>query len=113
MICDRGDVAVVPFPFVEMKAEKRRPALVLSSAAFNRSNGHSIFAMITTAARSIWASDISISDLKSAGLNRPCVLRWKVFTLPNEIILRRAGRLGAKKGVAARKIAWTTLGGRG
>jgi hypothetical protein len=28
-----------------------------------------------------------------AGLRRPCVVRWKLFTLPNEIILKRAGRL--------------------
>ena len=30
MICDVGDVVVVPFPFVDVAAEKRRPSLILS-----------------------------------------------------------------------------------
>jgi hypothetical protein len=52
--------------------------------------------MITAAVRSRWPSDVQISDLAAAGLNRACVLGWKVFTLPNEIILRRAGALSAE-----------------
>jgi mRNA interferase MazF len=93
VICDFGDVVVVPFPFVDIAADKRRPSVVVSHSVFNGSHGHSICAMITTAARSKWPSDIAITDLKSAGLNRPCVVRWKLFTLPNELILRRAGGL--------------------
>ncbi len=96
MICDFGDVIVVPFPFVDVAAEKRRPSLVLSHRTFNTSHGHSICAMITTGARSKWPSDVAIEDLQLAGLNRPCVIRLKLFTLPNDTILRRAGHLGAR-----------------
>jgi mRNA interferase MazF len=94
VICDAGDVVVVPFPFIDIVAQKRRPSVILSRRAFNQSNRHSICAMITTAARSRWPTDIAIDDLSTAGLQRPCVVRWKVFTLPNDIILKRAGRLG-------------------
>jgi mRNA-degrading endonuclease toxin of MazEF toxin-antitoxin module len=94
VICDFGDVVVVPFPFVNIAAEKRRPSLILSRQTFNEDHGHSICAMITTAARSDWPSDVEIRDLASAGLPRSCVIRWKLFTLPNAIILRRAGMLG-------------------
>lgn len=108
MICDLGDVIVVSFPFVDVAAEKRRPSLVLSRKSFNQANGHSICAMITTAARTRWQSDVDIDDLRAAGLRRPCVVRWKLFTLPNEIILKRAGAMGAldrdKIVAAARKI---------
>ncbi len=96
MICDFGDIVVVPFPFVDHAAEKRRPSLVLSHSDFNDSHGHSICAMITTAARTKWPSDIAIENLKPAGLQYPCVVRWKLFTLPNGIILRRAGRLASR-----------------
>jgi mRNA interferase MazF len=96
VICDFGDVVVVPFPFVDIAADKRRPSLVLSRATFNQAHGHSICAMITTAARSEWRSDVAIEDLKPAGLNRPCVIRWKLFTLPNDLILRRAGKLASR-----------------
>ena len=96
MICDFGDVAVVPFPFVDVSAEKRRPSVILSHASFNSAHGHSVFAMITTASASQWPSDIRIEDFKKAGLNRPCVVRWKLFTLPNEFILKRAGALAER-----------------
>ena len=35
MTCDPLDVVAVPFPFTERPAVKRRPALAVSSAAFN------------------------------------------------------------------------------
>jgi hypothetical protein len=50
--------------------------------------------MITTAGRTNWPSDITIADLRTAGLPRPCVVRFKLFTLPNAIIVRLAGTLG-------------------
>ena len=93
MICDRGDVVVVPFPFVDIAGEKRRPSVVMSRRDFNDANGHSICAMVTTAAQTKWPSDIAIIDLPAAGLPRACVVRFKLFTLPNSIILRRAGAL--------------------
>jgi len=93
VICDFGDVVVVPFPFVDVAAQKRRPALVLSRAGFNTAHRHSICTMITSAAGSKWPSDIAILGLAEAGLNRPCFIRWKVFTLPNNFIIRRAGTL--------------------
>jgi len=93
VICERGDIVVLPFPFVDVAAEKRRPSLILSHEKFNRANEHSICAMITTASRTTWPSDVAIADLKSAGLPRPCVVRFKLFTLPNAVILRKAGAL--------------------
>ena len=96
MVCNLGDVVVLPFPFVDVAGEKRRPSVVLSRQDFNRSNGHSICAMITTANRTNWPGDIAIVDLAAAGLPRPCVVRFKLFTLPNAIILRRAGTLAAR-----------------
>jgi len=52
--------------------------------------------MITTAARSKWPSDIAIENVKIAGLPRACVIRWKLFTLPNDVILKQAGKLAAR-----------------
>jgi mRNA interferase MazF len=92
VICDRWDVVVVPFPFSDRAAEKRRPALVLSSTAFNRA-GHSVLAMITTRGHHPWPGDCNLEDLDDAGLPLPCIVRLKLFTLDNRIILRRLGRL--------------------
>ncbi len=95
MIFDRFQTAVVPFPFAEQALLKRRPAVVVSSRGFNSANGSTLVAMVTTAKATRWPSDIALTDLEIAGLKVPCILRWRLTTLPNELILRALGRLGA------------------
>lgn len=92
MICDVWDVVVVPFPFSDRAAVKRRPALVLSRKSFNAA-GHTVLAMITTQAHRPWPGDTGIHDLSAAGLPTPCIVRLKAFTLDNRLILRRIGAL--------------------
>jgi mRNA interferase MazF len=92
VICEPWDVAVVPFPFSERPGSKRRPALVLSRRAFN-SAGHTVLAMITTRAHRAWPGDVEIQGLEPAGLPLLCIVRMKVFTLDNRLLLRRIGSL--------------------
>ena len=104
MIFEAFDVVIVPFPFTDRSAEKRRPALVLSdSEAFNRSAGHLVLAMITSAQNSRWPLDVPIAEPAAAGLSSPSIVRMKLFTLDTRLILRKAGALGLgdRKTVAA------------
>ena len=91
------DIVVVPFPFVDSQATKKRPAIILSSNQhFNADTGHSIMAMITSARNSSWPHDINITDLTNAGLPKPSVIRMKLFTLDHRLILEHIGTLSAK-----------------
>lgn len=91
------DVVVVPFPFTDRSTTKRRPALVLSNTkSFNKKVGQSVLAMITSARNSNWPLDTEIEDLDSAGLSSASIIRMKLFTLDNQLILRKAGCLAAK-----------------
>jgi mRNA interferase MazF len=88
------DVVVVPFPFTERSTMKRRPALVLSdSTAFNTQAGHVVLAMITSAKNSDWPLDVEITDLDSAGLPASSVVRMKLFTLDQQLVIRKVGLL--------------------
>lgn len=96
MAYERLDVVVVPFPFTDSAASKRRPALVISNAeAFNQPVGHSVLAMITSAGNAAWPLDVTISDGNAAGLTAASLVRMKLFTLDDRFILRRLGRLAA------------------
>ena len=95
------DVVVVPFPFSERRAAKRRPALVVSSARFNEAHGQAILAMITSTAGE-WPSDVALRGWREAGLNVPCKVRLKLFTLDHTLIVRRLGALSKRDGTAAR-----------
>jgi mRNA interferase MazF len=74
---------------------KRRPALALSAAPWNAASGHVMAAMTTSGARSGWPGDVALSDLAAAGPEAACVVRGKLFTIPAELVARRAGALGA------------------
>ncbi len=94
MTCETWDVVVVPFPFTDSPASKRRPALVLSSQAFNHGAGHSLMAQITKAKQSSWPGDFRIQNA-DAGLPDECIVRMKLFTMDNRLIQKRIGRLSA------------------
>lgn len=97
MICEAFDVVVVPFPFTDRATSKRRPVLVLSDRAlFNARIGHAVLAMITSATHSDWPLDVRVTDLKAAGLPSTSVVRMKLFTLDQQLIVRKAGSLAPK-----------------
>jgi mRNA interferase MazF len=110
-IFEQFEIAVVPFPFVDVPKTKPRPALILSVRPFNRQNGHTLLAMITTAQRTRWPSDYPIQDLQPTGLRVACVVRWKLFTLDNRALQRRIGRLGERDTQGCRAALASILDG--
>lgn len=110
-----GDVVAVPFPYTDALAEKRRPAVVVSSAVLERDHGLVWLAMITSSKG--WQGDVPISDLKAAGLPVSCVVRpAKIATVSVERIHRKLGRLRPAdwKGVRESLGRYTSLrAGRG
>jgi len=87
------DVLVVPFPFTDSAAVKRRPALVLSAEPFQDRVGHLVLAMITSHENRGWPLDVEISDPRAAGLPHASVVRMKLLTLDERFVLRKSGRL--------------------
>ena len=101
MTCEPFDVVVVPFPFTDREAERRRPALIISSPDFNATHDQSILAMITSAGGE-WPSDVAIRGWREAGLSVPCKVRLKLFTLDHALIVRKAGALSERDAEAVR-----------
>ena len=91
------ELIVVPFPFTDRTTTKKRPALVISNAVtFNKSTNKSVMAMITTATHSPWALDVSITDGLSAGLKAKSIVRMKLFTLDDALVIKKIGKLSSK-----------------
>ena len=91
--CNPFDVVVVPFPFTDRSADKRRPALVLSDKVFQSKIGHLVLAMITSSENPAWLFDVEIENLESAGLPAPSKVRMKLFTLNESLMIRKIGIL--------------------
>jgi mRNA interferase MazF len=89
-------VVTVPFPFTDKDFTKKRPALIVSQEEYQKYTHHCILAMITSAKQSQWKHDIIIHDIKDAGLPGPSIIRAKLFTLDERLILRALGELSEK-----------------
>ena len=96
MIFKAFDVVVVPFPFTDRDASKRRPALVISNALFNQQHDQLVLAMITTTTDSVWPSDVSLTHWQEVGLKVACHFRLKLFTLDQNLVLKTLGRLSSQ-----------------
>lgn len=68
---------------------------MVSRRAFNL-NGHTVMAMITTAAHNPWPGDTAVTGHRAAGLHAACTVRLKLFTLDNRLILKTVGRLSVR-----------------
>jgi mRNA interferase MazF len=104
---DPFDIVVVPFPYADRLAEKRRPALVISN---RRLAAHDLVwvAMITSADNAPWGSDVAIGGLVRAGLPAPSMVRpAKIACIEPARIDRRIGRLDKAE---ARKVAQRVRG---
>ena len=108
MIFKPWDVVVVPFPFVDKKVSKPRPAVVLSNIDFNI-KGLVILSMITTAEKTSHAFDMVIRDLETTGLPLPSVVRWKIFSLDLPLIKKKIGYLSKTDREEGKKPLQTIL----
>ena len=98
-----GDVVLVRFPFADLAAAKKRPALVLARSARSPRNRLAILAMITSQVESLaLPGDVLLSEWRAAGLLHPSLLRiGKVATVDEELIEKKIGRLASSDHAAA------------
>ncbi len=92
MAYSRGDVVLVPFPFVDLKSTKARPALVVNDPSYEISSGNLILVMITSQAKK-FITDYTLADWAAAGLRKPSVVRIKIATISTALVLLKVGQI--------------------
>lgn len=91
------DIVVVPFPYADRLAEKRRPAVVVNAPLLERQHGLVWLVMVTSAENRRWEGDVAVSDLEMAGLPAASVVRAaKIAAADSDRVLRRIGKLAVK-----------------
>ena len=100
-----GEVALVRFPFTEVAAAKKRPALVLARTTRSPRHRLSTVAMITSQVEALKLDgDVLLTDWKAAGLLHPSLLRLvKVATVDEGLVDKTIGRLSARASAAPRQ----------
>lgn len=66
-----GDLVLVPFPFTDQSTTKRRPAVVVSSAAYHRERPDLVILAVTSQLRPLaGVGEAAINRCKEAGMLR-------------------------------------------
>lgn len=92
-VYNRGDVVLVGFVFSDESGKKLRPAVVISSAAYNRARQEVIVAAITSNVRRRFFGDYLIADWKGAGLLFPSLVAGIFRTIKRTMIDRKLGSM--------------------
>jgi len=89
-----GDIVLVPFPFTDQSSFKKRPAVVVSSPAYNRDRPDIIILAVTSQmAAPPQIGSFLIKDWQAAGLLMPSVAKPIVTTLQKSLVTQKLGRL--------------------
>jgi mRNA interferase MazF len=108
---DFGDVVLVAFPFTNLQATKKRPAVIISRQIYQQNRPDVILMAITSQIRQpLTTGEAILQDWQAAGLAKPSVLKPLLATLEQSQIVKVMGRLSITDREALRKVLQTILG---
>ena len=92
---EQGDIVLIPVPFTDLTAQKRRPVIVISNARYHRRTADMIVvAMTSNPAPVPYSFILTSADLTRGELNRPGTVRVdRVYTLAQSLATRIFGRV--------------------
>ena len=98
-----GDVVLVPFPFTDQAGTKKRPAVIISSAAYNSAQRDLVIMAVTSQLRSTGVlGEALVTDWQAAGLIRPSAIKPVITTIEQTLVIRRLGQLSTEDQQALR-----------
>lgn len=98
-----GDIVLVPFPFTDQSRAKKRPAVIVSSAAYNQARRDVVIMAVTSQVKpSGTFGEVIIQYWQAASLLKPSVIKPVFATIAQTLILKCLGQLYARDQSALR-----------
>lgn len=86
-----GDVILVPFPFTDQTSSKKRPAIIVSSSAYNRERPDIVLAAVSSQMKpSILFGEVTITLWNEVGLLKPSIIKPVFATIQKGLVLRNS-----------------------
>jgi mRNA interferase MazF len=106
-----GAIVLVPFPFTSQTVSKKRPAVVVSSRAYNAAKPDIVMMAITSQLRaSATFGEVWIQDWQATGLLKPSAIKPVFATLERTLVIRQLGALVSADQATLRRAIAVTLG---
>lgn len=106
-----GDVVLVPFPFTDQSATKQRPAIVVSSQAYNSERPDLIIMAVTSQIKpAAILGEVIVQDWQAAGLLKPSAIKPVITTIEKPLVIKTLGRLNERDQQALRDALKVILG---
>ncbi|MCL2833848.1 MAG: type II toxin-antitoxin system PemK/MazF family toxin [Treponema sp.] len=100
----RGEILLIPVPFTDLSAAKKRPVLVISNDQYNTTVSHDIVVAAITSNLSQGGISINNSDMISGQLPKSSTIRCdKIYTLYQGIVVKIIGTVSNSIQNAVRK----------
>ena len=107
---NRGDVVLVSFVFTEETGARRRPAVIVSTEAYNTGRQELVVTAITSNTQRLLVGDYLIGDWEGAGLLFPSVVTGIIRTVKQSMIIRKLGTVPSGDMRSIEEILKTSLG---
>ncbi len=106
-----GEIVLVPFPFTNQAASKKRPAVVVSSRAYSAARPDVMVMAVTSQLRANPSlGEVPVAEWQAAGLLRPSTVKPVFATLEQSLVLRRLGALDRGDQAALRATIGRIIG---
>ncbi len=106
-----GDVVLVPFPFTDQAGTKKRPAVIISSAAYNTAQRDLVIMAVTSQLKpSGVLGEALVAGWQAAGLIKPSAIKPVITTIEHTLVIRRLGQLVAEDRDALRNAITRIVG---
>jgi len=110
-IFEFGDIVLVPFPFTNQTASKKRPAVVVSNPSFHSRRPDLILMAVTSQVRTpLQTGAALLRAWSAAGLLRPAVAKPVLMTVEKSLVLRQLGGLETRDRQVVATILQKILG---
>ena len=89
-----GDIVLVPFPFTDQSATKKRPAVVISSESYHQQRPDLIIMAVTSQVKSTQTvGETYVQDWQGAGLLKPSTIKPVITTIERGLVISQLGQL--------------------
>jgi mRNA interferase MazF len=106
-----GDVVLVPFPFTDQSATKKRPAVVISSNAYNAERPDLVIMAVTSQLRPTNSfGEVVVDQWQQAGLLKPSAIKPVITTIEKGLVIKAMGKLADEDQRALREAVRVILG---